>query len=479
MNINNLMKTSLDINVKGIVNNSKMVMKDYVFVCTSGVSADRHDFIDEAIDNGACLIITSKDVVCKVPCIKVDNIDELFLNLVKGFNDNPQEKLKLIGITGTDGKTSVATIIYKLMNKLSRCGYIGTNGIYSLGFEMDNDNTTPGIEVLYPALKGFVDDKCVCAALEITSEALAQGRANELEFDVSILTNITSDHMNTHKTIENYVETKSMLFDKTSIKGVSILNIDDKHYDEVLKHCKGKVLTYGKANKADYKISDIKMIKNKTIFNLEYNKSKYLIESPLECEFNVYNLVAAIAALNSQGYDIDKIISLIGDLNIDGRMNHIIIGQNFHVIIDYAHTVNGITSLFESLRKVYTGKFIVVSGIAGERDKQKRPEIGELLTIDNNIAIITTEDPRFEDPNEIVNDLLTNVREKKNFIVELNRYNAIKKAIYMAKENDVVLVLGKGKESLMKIKGKKVFFNDYEVSKAILIEKLYNEAVEY
>lgn len=479
MKINELLNTNCEIEITGISNNSKEIEPGNAFVCTRGATVDRHDFIDDAIQNGASVIVASHPIETTVPVIVVENTDETFLDMIQKYNGYPHQKMKMLGVTGTDGKTTVATILYEILNHFSTCGYIGTNGIYCPGYECDNNNTMPGIEVLYPALRSFYEHQCEYASLEVTSEALTYHRADKMEFDGTILTNITSDHMNTHKTIENYVAIKSTLFEKTKKNGVSILNVDDLHYEEVKKHCHERIITYGIENEADLRATDIQQLPHKTVFKLHYQRDIYIVESPLECRFNVYNLLAALGALVGMNFSLNEILKHLSDIHIDGRLTYVNLGQPFEVIIDYAHTVNGIDSLFTSLKEIYQTHFIVVSGIAGERDTTKRPAIGKILSDHADMVIFTSEDPRGEHPNDIVDQLLTDIKDRSNYIVEINRMKAIRKAISMAKPNDVVLVLGKGTESVQKIRKEKVYFNDYEAAKAILMENIYNEKLEY
>jgi len=479
MKLNELLPCNFDTEIRGISNNTLDIKKDELFVCTMGVTVDRHDFIEDAVSKGAAAIIALKPVKSSVPVVIVDDTNKTFVDLLQKFYDFPSRKMKMIGVTGTDGKTSVSTIIYELLNIKDNCGYIGTNGAFCKNYSGNNPNTTPGPEKLHPFLSHFCERGCNYTALEVTSEALAQNRVAGIDFDVTILTNITSDHLNIHGNIENYVREKAKLFAKTKQNGFSILNADDAHYLEIKDFCKEKIITYGIEDaEVDFYAYDIKLFSGRTLFKLKYKENIYEIDSPLECMFNVYNLMAAFAALVCLGFSLEELINKLSSLEIAGRMNHIDLGQDFKILIDYAHTINGISKLFDSVKQIYKGNYIVVTGIAGERDYTKRPKVGEIFIANATHTIFTSEDPRGEDPYKIINELLSNVKEQtKKYSIEINRMEAIRKAISMAKTNDIILILGKGTESYQKIKGELVYFNDYEAAKSILMDQIYSNKI--
>ena len=295
-----------DINITDIKINSKEIKKGDLFVCTRGVTADRHDFIDEAIEQGAAAIVVSKDVGVKtVPIIKVKDTNEELPYLCQKFYDFPDKKLKMIGVTGTDGKTSVATIIQTLIGK-DKCGYIGTNGRSYKEFEGDSPNTTPDVHYLYKYLNEFVTNGCSYASTEASSEAFFRGRLKLMEYDVSVFTNITSEHLNIHGSFENYLESKLQLFKQTKKDGFCILNRDDSYYETVKKVCKGKILTYGSKDECDLQIVKFSIYPYKTDILFKYKKEEIKIESPLLGDFNVYNLAAGILACLALGFEIDE-----------------------------------------------------------------------------------------------------------------------------------------------------------------------------
>ncbi len=450
--------------IKNIKINSKQVEKGDIFVCTMGVKADRHDFIDEAIKNGASAIIVSRDGIKKdVPIIKVEDTNKELSKLCRKFYDYPEQDLTMIGITGTDGKTSTATIIQTLMGS-DKCGYIGTNGRSWAGKEKDdNPNTTPDETLLYKFLREFKDDGCTYAVMEASSEAFFRGRLQNLEYDISAYTNITREHLNIHGSFENYKDCKKQLFIQTKKDGFCILNKDDEFYNEMEKSCNGKVLSYGKDNDATLQIVDFKVYPNKTLITFKYEGKTYDVESPMLGDFNVSNLAAGLLVCLSLGFSFEELINNIKNIKVSGRLELLDTKTPYYVMVDYAHTPNGIKNLLNFVHTLDINRSIVVIGSAGERDYLKRPVMGKTVLDNASYAIFTYEDPRSEEPIDIINMLISDVKDTyKNFEIEVDRRTAIEKAINMAKEKDMVLILGKGNETYQKLKTETIYFNDIE-----------------
>lgn len=470
--LNEIINCEYDVLIGGIKTNSFHVVENDLFVCVKGFNVDRHLFIDDAIKKGAKAVIVQKDIEPKsVPIIKVDDPNQTLSEILPKFYDDPLSKMKLIGVTGTDGKTSVATIIATLIGD-DNCGYIGTNGIKCQYFQEKTTNSTPDIDVLYPVCNKFLQHNIHNVAIEVSSEAVYHGRINSLLYDCAILTNITKEHLNTHKNLDNYIACKSKLFTQTKKDGFCILNKDDEHYQEILNNCNGQVVTYGLDQDNTLQIKDIKLLSDKTIFTICYQKKDYLITSPLLALFNVYNLAASLLTLLTLDYDIETIISRIPLIKIDGRLTQIDLDQEFKVFIDYAHTPNGIEKLLQFMNSIKHNRIILVFSEPGERDKSKRPEKGYNAITNVDWAIISSQDPRDEDPLEIANDLTTLVKDKNNYEIIIDRNQAIKKAINMAKKNDIVLIIGKGNETYQILKDKVIEFSDIEQATIHLKEKL-------
>ncbi len=452
-----------DVDVLSIKINSKDVEKGDLFVCTKGVTADRHDFIDDAIERGACAVVVSKDVGEKsVPIIKVEDTNRELPFLCQKFYDYPDQKLKMIGVTGTDGKTSVTTIIQTLIGK-DDCGYVGTNGRSYGSFQGDNPNTTPDAHNLYFYLDEFVQHHCTYASIETSSEAFYRGRLQAMKFDISAYTNITSEHLNIHGSFENYLNCKLQLFHQTKEDGFSILNRDDPYFEQVKNACVAKVLTYGMDSSNDLQIVSYKLYPTHTDVVFRYDNQDYSIHSPLMGDFNVYNLACGVLCVLALGFDMDTIISRIPNIKVNGRLELLDTKTPYYVMVDYAHTPNGISKLLNFVHTLKINRSIVVIGQAGERDYLKRPKVGNVVVENASYAIFTYEDPRSEDPLDICHDIIAELKDTHdNFEIVVDRREAIQKAIDMAQDKDMVLILGKGNETYEKLKNETIYFNDIE-----------------
>ena len=456
-----LYNCNYDIDIYGISVNSKDVNEGDIFVCISGSKVDRHDYIDEAIQNGAVALVTARKVETTVPYIQVDNPNNEVIYLSKKIYNNPEEKLKMYGVTGTDGKTSVATIVSSLLGN-NRCGYIGTNGRSCAKFNKDTDNTTPSPDKLYGYLNEFLENDCDSVCMELSSEAMLQGRLSGLFLDCIGITNITKEHLNSHGTLENYINCKKEIMTLTKNGGYCVLNKDDSYYDDIVDICKDNILTYGKDSSNDLQIVDYKLFTNYTLVSFIYDGKLYEIDSPLLGEFNVYNLACAILMCLSMGNTMEMITRNVKNINVSGRLDIIDRGQDFTVMVDYAHTPNGITQLLKFVKSLNKNRIIVVIGQAGERDASKRSEVGKIVATIADEAIFCYEDPRYEEPSEIIDMMCSEIKNLNNYKKIIDRSEAIKYAIDNAKCNDIVLILGKGNETYQKIKDKVIYFNDEE-----------------
>ena len=448
-----------DILINDIKINSKEVHENDLFVCTMGVTTDRHDYVLDAIKNGAVAIVASKKIDVSVPVIYVDDTNKELVNLCRKFYDYHDE-LDIIGITGTNGKTTVARIIKDLIG--NKCGYMGTNGIISKSFNEKIRNTTPDADRLYKYFRKFIDDDCKYLSMEASSEAFFRNRLDSIMFKVGIITNITEDHLNVHKTIENYVASRQEIINHIKSDGVLILNTDDKYYLDTRNKTSGKVLTFGK-NNADLEIVKVKEFINKTDITLKYQDKLYDIISPLLGEFNVYNLCAAILTLLVLNYSIEEIIKNISNIKVPkGRMEFLKCHDGYNVIIDYAHTPDAFKKIYEFLNKVKTGKIITVTGSAGGREHEKRKDMGKIVLDNSDYCIFTMDDPRNEDVNTIIDELVSET-DKTNYERIIDRKEAIKKALYMANKDDIILIAGKGDDNYMAVGNEYLPYSDKDV----------------
>lgn len=469
--LNELYKVDSDVLIKGISINSNDINEGDIFVCIKGNKVDRHDYIDDAIKNGAVALVTAKEVNSSVPYVIVENPNEEVGRLAREIYDNPQDKLKLFAVTGTDGKTSVATITSQLIGN-DKCGYIGTNGMSCAKIKEDTNNTTPSIEKLYKFFREFLDCGCENVCMEASSEAMLQGRLNDLRFDCIGITNITSEHLNSHKTLENYVKCKKDIMKLTKNDGICVINHDDNYYYEVKKACLGKILSYGMEDDNELQIVNYKLNNNKTEIDYKYQDKIYHVDSPLLGKFNVYNLACALLMCLSQGYEMEYLLRNVDKINVDGRLDIVDRGQGFMVMVDYAHTPNGIESLLDFVRTLDHNRIITVIGQAGERDTSKRKTVGSIVAKNSDIAIFCYEDPRGEDPKDIIDMMCEDIRDMDNYKIIIDRSEAIGYAIDIAQDGDMVLILGKGNETYQKMKDGEIYFNDEEEAIKYLDKKM-------
>ena len=450
-----------DIEIKGIKINSKDCVNGDLFVCVSGVNADRHDYVFDAINHGAVAIVASKKIDVDVPVIYVENTNKELPLLASKFYDYPEKKLTLIATTGTNGKTTVASIIQNLMGN-DTCGYLGTNGIICKDFNERIVNTTPDSDRLYMYFDRFVKSGCKYLSLEASSEAFYRHRLDNLQFKIGILTNITEDHLNIHKTIENYVSCKQQLFKQVSDDGYSILNVDDKYYESTKNIANGTILTYGK-KESDLQIISIKEYNNKTDITLKYKDNLYNIISPLVGEFNVYNLCCGILATLALGLDIKTIINNVSNIKVpSGRCEFLNYGQDYDIVLDYAHTTDAFNNLYKLLKNIKKNRIITVTGSAGGREHEKRPLMGKTVLENSDYVIFTMDDPRSEDVNSIIDDLVSS-STSKNYERILDRKEAINKALSIAEKDDIILIAGKGSDTYMAIGNEYLPYSDLDV----------------
>lgn len=456
--LNQLIDTDIDVLVKGIKINSKNIEEGDLFLCTSGVNFDRHDFLDDAIKNGAVAAVVSKDVKASIPLVKVKDVDEVFPLIFQKFYDHPEKEIKILTVGGTDGKTSTTTIAMHLLGE-DKCAYIGTNGAVFKLYEKELANTTPDADVLYKEFRAFLDKGAKYVALETSSEAFFRNRLRDLEFDVAGFTNITTEHLNVHKTFENYLECKLKQMDHLKKGGLAVLNIDDAHYLDFKNRCKEKILTYGMNKEADLYIKSFTEYKDHTDITFVYEGKELNVKSPLLGDFNVYNLACALL-MTTLYQDMETSLKKVDHILIKGRMEFF----NFNgidIILDYAHTTNGVSNLFKYVKKLGYKDIYTVIGQAGGRDKSKRKEVGKIIYDNSSKAIFTEEDSRNEEFMDIVKDI-TEYIDSSDYLVIENRKEAIKKAISLASKGDAVLVLGKGREDGNIVKGKVIRGSDYD-----------------
>lgn len=448
--IKDLIDCSYDIEITGITDDSRLVEKGYLFVATKGFNVDHYDYIDDAIKKGCSFVICDRKINKNIPHLVVENINDLFFELCRRFYDLDLNKFNFIGITGTDGKTTTATIVNKLIDGSA---YIGTNGLSVDDKTFSTSNTTPCVSELYKDLKIVEKNDSSTVVMEVSSEALLHDRVKGLEYKIIGFTNITGDHLNVHKTFENYVKCKMKLLDLLEDDGIVIVNGDDKILHNI--KCKN-MYTFGFDSDNNFVITNVVYNEKNTIITIN---DSIIIDSPLVGKYNVYNVVMAYLIGKFFGVDDYLLLNRIKELSpIKGRCEFLDFGQNFDIVLDYAHTTNGIKCILDAFSDY--DNIIVVTGCAGGREKTKRRDIGKLIMDKSDIAIFTMDDPRYENVDEIINQMVLN---DTDYIRIIDRREAIKYALSIATPSSVVLILGKGRDDYMAIKDEKIKYCDYDV----------------
>lgn len=445
------------INIKS---DSRKVKPGDTFIALRGLSSDGHDYIEQAIKNGAAKIIAEEGNY-SVPTEIVPDTREYLENYLSENYGHILDKMNLIGVTGTNGKTTTCFLLYQALNLSgSKTAYMGTIGFYIDQKICNLSNTTPDITEIYEMIVTAYEQGCKNMVLEVSSQGIAYRRVAGIKFDYAVFTNLTKDHLDYHQTMENYALAKQQLFKALKPNGKAIINIDDQYKNYFLLENNHNI-TYG-FNESDYQIIDHCLDGEITTFKYKHQGEIKTLNSKLIGKYNVYNLMAATAVLTEMGFDDDKLVKIIPELKApSGRLDSIRYKIN-NIIIDYAHTPDAIENVINTVREVTKGNIYVVFGCTGDRDRTKRPIMLDIVTEKCKYAIVTNDDPHTEDPNQIVADMTRGIT-RDNYEVILDRKAAIIKGINLLNENDTLLILGKGHEEYMIIGKEKIPFNDRKV----------------
>ena len=441
-----------------IKTDSRKIVPGDTFVALPGISSDGHDYIDLAIKNGATKIIAEHGSY-SVQTVIVPNTRVYLNQLLEEEYGYIIDEMKIVGITGTNGKTTSCYLMYQILNNLGiKCAYIGTIGFYLKDKVRNLPNTSVDIADLYGLLVEAYENGYKYICLEVSSQGLSMDRFQTIKFDVVVFTNLTQDHLDYHKTMDNYCIAKQQLFKQLKKDGKAIVNSDDKYKDYYLLKDNNNV-TFGK--NGDYQILSMKFSSTNSLLEYSYNKKNYVVKTHLLGEYNLYNLITSIAICHELGISLEKVNKVIDKLVMpSGRMEKIEYNNN-NIIIDYAHTSDAIDNILKTIKPICKGDLYVVFGCTGSRDKTKRPIMTDIVLNSATKAIITIDDPHDEDPKEIVEDMLDGIK-LTNYEICLDRKKAIHLGMDLLKENDFLLILGKGHEEFIILKDKKIPFNDKE-----------------
>ncbi len=457
-----------DIDISGVNIDSRKIQKGHLFVAMRGTQVDGHTFIDKAQDLGASAILCEEvpaELKEGVTYVQVASTEDAVGKVATVFYGNPSTKLKLVGVTGTNGKTTIATLLYNMFRKLGfRCGLLSTVCNYIEGEAVPASHTTPDPIELNALLARMVEAGCEYAFMECSSHAIHQKRIGGLKFTGGIFTNLTRDHMDYHKTVENYRNAKKMFFDNLPKSAFAITNADDKNGMVMVQNCKATIKTYSTRSMADFRARILEC--HFEGMYLEINGREVGVQ--FIGKFNVSNLLAVYGAAVMLGQDPEDVLVAMSTLkSVSGRLEPLRSPEGFTAIVDYAHTPDALENVLKAIHEVLDGKgqVITVCGAGGNRDKGKRPLMAQEAVKQSDKVIITSDNPRFEDPQDIINDMLAGLdkQQMKKVISIVDRREAIRTACMLAQKGDVILVAGKGHEDYQEIQGVKHHFDDKEV----------------
>lgn len=467
------MQGSTDKTVAGIAIDSRDVKNDFVFVAIKGEKIDGHSFIAKAIELGATVVVCEempKQYIENITYLQVSNTHEAVAIMAHQFYDEPSTRVKLVGVTGTNGKTTIATVLFKLFTQLGyKCGLISTVQNQIANEIIPSTHTTPDAVSLNALLKRMVDESCTHVFMECSSHAIHQHRITALQFAVGVFSNITHDHLDYHKTFDEYIKVKKKFFDDLSSNAFAISNADDKRGEVMLQNTKAQKIYYALKSPATIKGK----ILDNALTGLQMLVNEVEVHFRLIGEFNAYNLLAVYAAAISLNEDKEKVLTALSlTTGAEGRFDYII-GNNLVVgIVDYAHTPDALENVLATIKKLRKGheQIITVVGCGGDRDKTKRPIMAQVACDYSDKVILTSDNPRTEDAAQILKDMEEGLSSsaKRKYISIVDRKEAIKTAVMMSNAEDIILVAGKGHEKYQDIKGTKHPFDDKEILRELL-----------
>ncbi|MBF8982246.1 UDP-N-acetylmuramoyl-L-alanyl-D-glutamate--2,6-diaminopimelate ligase [Lutibacter sp. B2] len=467
-----------EVDVKGIAYDSRKLVENSVFICVQGFKVDGHNYIDRALENGAKVLIVEKKIeaISGVTIVRVENSRIALAYVSANFYNNPTKDMNLIGITGTNGKTTVAHLVKNILDVNGvATGLIGTIAHKILNKEYKASNTTPESTELQYMFNEMLHAGVNSAVMEVSSHSLDLHRVDSILYDIGVFTNLTKEHLDFHKTMENYKNAKSKLFYQTSL--ANVINVDDQYGYEIAKDIKeleAKLITYGIKNEADIYARDIKISTKGVRFKLVTPKFSGEIEIATPGMFSVYNALAAATVCYVLGYSFEQIKKGLESIKgVSGRFEVVKNTGEYTVIVDYSHTPDALENALNTIKEFSKAKIITVFGCGGDRDKTKRPIMGEIAGKLSDYCIITSDNPRSEDPSQIIRDIEVGMKKTDCEYKSIeNRREAIRKAIAVATSKDIVLIAGKGHETYQILGDKTIDFDDRLVAMEIVGEEV-------
>ena len=458
--------------IEGIAFDSRKVLEGFLFAALPGTSVDGHRFIPTAIANGAKAVLCEQlpeNPDAKITWIKATNSCVVLGQIASNFCGNPSAVMKIVGITGTNGKTTTATLLYRLFKELGyKVGLLSTVCNFIDDQKVDATHTTPDPLETQELMAGMVAAGCTYCFMEVSSHAIDQDRIAGIDFDGGIFTNLTHDHLDYHKTFAEYRNAKKKFFDQLGPDAFAITNTDDKNGMFMLQNTSARKLTYAGKSMADFKVKMVESHFDGMLINIDGTE----VWTQFVGNFNAYNLLAVYGAAISLGAGKEEVLRIISMLKpVDGRFETFISPKGIYAVVDYAHTPDAIKNVLSAINEVRTGNetLFTIIGAGGDRDKTKRPEMAFEAAIASDKVILTSDNPRSEDPEVIISEMMIGVPANKtgNVVAITNRKEAIRTACMMAKPGDIILIAGKGHEDYQEIKGVKHHFDDREVIREV------------
>lgn len=462
-----------NVDIKRITDDSRKILPGDLFVALKGYSLDASKFVGLALDAGARAIVTDKEFDSRpgISKILVDDTRLALGAIASNFYGHPSRKLKVVGITGTNGKTTVSYLVESIIKASGYgAGIIGTINYRLNGKTLPAVNTTPGALALQGMLREMVRSNTGYAVIEVSSHSLDQGRVDNVLFDVGVFTNLTSDHLDYHKTTANYFKAKKRLFEKLKAGGSAVLNLDDSKAASLKKSIKNRVITYSTKGKADVEAIDIVLSMDGTRFTVRTPDAKFNIRTRLIGIHNVSNILAAASAAIALKIPEEAMVKGIASMEtVPGRLEAVDAGQQFKVFVDFAHTEDALFNVLGLLRDVAKSRIVTVFGCGGNRDRTKRPLMGKIACKYSDHVIVTSDNPRFEEPGAIIREIESGIKGKfSNYDIVPDRKEAIAKALSSASKDDIIVIAGKGHESCQIIRDEVIPFDDRKVALSIL-----------
>ena len=467
-------KGSKEVEITGLCANSKMVAPGNLFIAKKGLTHDGARFIPDAIAAGASAILTDLYDPFFPNIVQIIHPDVATVEaaIAKEYYGHPSNHLFLVGITGTNGKTTTSYLVRHLFEKSGElCGLIGTIEWIVGQHVYPSGKTTPDVLQNYKLFHEMVSAGCQDCVMEVSSHALEQARVQSIEFDVVVFTNLTQDHLDYHKTMDEYAQAKAKLFSSLKKEGekpyakTAVVNADSPYCAQMIADCEANILTYGIEQPCDLSASLILLNASGMEFNVNYQGKCYSMISPLIGRFNVYNLLASVGVGLARGYKIEETLRILSSFDkVPGRLERIPNEKGLNIFVDYAHTDDALSNVLSTLQELKQGRLITVFGCGGNRDQSKRPKMGAVAEQLSDLAIVTSDNPRNEDPEEIIRNILTGLKNPGQALVIIDREEAIHHAVQMAKPEDIVLIAGKGHETYQIFSHQTIDFDDRAVA---------------